>query len=105
MVYDREERDEEEDKKERKASVKHADRKYTCHQAGVQLVELSALYTERAIIERIPEDVRLENSISTKREKGMLFANEEYASKMIINHRARQQKNQRDMEKDASRHA
>jgi len=93
LVYEREGKDEEEDKKAKKASVKHSDRKYTCLEAGKQTVELMKHYSTRAICKRIPEDVRKENSISAKRDKGMQFANEEFTNKEMELNRSKQQKN------------
>ena len=56
-VYAREDRDEENDKKERKKSVKHHDRKWTCQMVGEQMMELKERYMENAIAERIPIEI------------------------------------------------
>ena len=93
MVYKNEGRDEEVKKKKRKGSAKYADRKLTCQKAGEKALELVARYTESAIIKRIPEDFRKENSITTINAKGRRHLNNKYADKMEELARSKQQKN------------
>ena len=92
-IYKAEKRDEDEDKKERKSTVKHADRKYTCRMAGIQTEQLKARYTDSAIVERIPDDIRKKNSITMKIEKGLFFEDKKHEDQLMDHARAKQQKN------------
>ena len=82
-VYLAEGRDEEEDKCERRACVKHHDRKSTCAMGSVQLHEFSLNFTESALSQRIPDDIRKEYTIRSVNSSGMLQSDKEYTRKRM----------------------
>ena len=60
---------------------------------GVQTEQLKARYTDSAIVERIPDDIRKKNSITIKIEKGLSFEDKEHEDQLMDLARAKQQKN------------
>jgi len=72
--------------------------KWTCQMVGEQMMELKERYTEHAIAERIPIEIRAENTITSIKSKGMMYLDDEFAAKKMDLSRAKQQKNQGGME-------
>ena len=92
-MYLAEGRNEEEDKCERRGCVKHHDRKYTCQMGAVQLHDYSLTFSESALSERIPNEIRKEYSIRGVNNTGLLQIDNEFTRQRLQLLEAKQQKN------------
>ncbi len=93
VLLKRTDKDEKEDKKERKSSVKHCDRKYTAVMISEQSIQLSLHYMKLAIEYRISPDVIKANQIVAIDKQGMKTLDEEFTEKKMDHALSRQQKN------------